>query len=194
MTKAASYLLFCAVSYAQNSVATYHNDNERTGQYLSEKLLTPANVKAGLFGKRFTLSVDGEIYGQPLYLPRVNIAGHGLHNVLFVTSAHDSVYAFDADDESSTGAQPLWQVNFLDASKGVGTVSSTDVNCPVIPELGIAGTPVIDAASGTLRHRRDEGIRRTVFLPPACSGCDEWRGTFGQSRSHPTAGLCRATS
>jgi hypothetical protein len=62
---------------AQNAVVTYHNDNARTGQYLYETLLTPANVAAGLFGKRFSLPVDGGVYGQPLYLPRVNIAGQG---------------------------------------------------------------------------------------------------------------------
>ena len=68
-------------------------DNARTGQYLSEILLTPANVKAGTFGKRYLRLVDGTIYGQPLYLPRVKIAGKGLHNVIFVATGHDSLYA-----------------------------------------------------------------------------------------------------
>src|SRR5579872_5600091 len=122
MTKAGSlYLLLCAAACAQTGVVTYHNDNARTGQYLHESLLTPKNVKPGLFGKRFTLAVDGAVYGQPLYLPRVQIAGKGLHNVLFVATANDSVYAFDADDESATGAQPFWQVSFLDASQDVTT-------------------------------------------------------------------------
>jgi uncharacterized protein (TIGR03437 family) len=67
---------------------------------------------------------------------------------LFVATSHDSVYAFDADDESSS--KPLWKVNFLDAANGVTTVSQTDVNCPVIPELGITGTPVIDPDAGTI--------------------------------------------
>lgn len=132
---------------AQSNVVTYHNDNARTGRYASETLLAPANVRAGLFGKRSFLLVDGAVYAQPLYLSRVKIPGKGFRNVLFVATAHDSVYAFDADDSS---APPLWHVNFLDAAHGVTTVSQSDVNCPVIPELGITGTPVIDPNSGTI--------------------------------------------
>jgi len=131
---------------AQQSVVTYHNDNARTGQYLSESLLTPAAVGGGMFGKRAFLPVDGAVYAQPLYLSRVKIAGSGFHNVLFVATSHDSLYAFDADDES--GAGPLWQVSFLNA--GASTVSESDVGCPVIPELGISGTPVLDPDSGTI--------------------------------------------
>ncbi len=133
---------------AQTSVVTSHNDNARTGRYLNELLLSPASVGAGMFGKRRVLNVDGAVYAQPLYLSRVKIAGSGFHNVLFVATSHDSLYAFDADDES--GAGPLWQVSFLDAASGVTTVSESDVGCPVIPELGISGTPVIDPEAGTI--------------------------------------------
>jgi uncharacterized protein (TIGR03437 family) len=108
-------------------------------------------VKAGLFGKRFYDLVDGNVYGQPLYLPRVNVAGLGLHDVVFAATTHDSVFAFDADSQAGANAQPLWQVNFLDLTNGVTAIPAADVNCPVIqPELGIVGTPVIDAATGTL--------------------------------------------
>src|SRR5271166_5748377 len=110
---------------AQTSVVTYHNDNARTGRYLNEILLTPADLNAGLFRKRYFLPVDGTVYAQPLYLSRVKIAGKGFHNVLFVATSHDSLYAFDADDESNS--QPLWQVSFLDAAHGVTTVSQADV-------------------------------------------------------------------
>jgi uncharacterized protein (TIGR03437 family) len=133
---------------AQPSVVTYHNDNARTGQYLNEILLTPKGLKAGSFEKRYLFPLDGAVYAQPLYLSRVKIPGKGFHNVLFVATSHDSLYALDADDESS--ATPLWKVGFLDAASGVTTVSETDVNCPVIPELGISGTPVIDPDSGTI--------------------------------------------
>ncbi len=145
-------LLFAAFAApAQTGVVTYHNDNARTGQYLSEILLTPTNVKPGLFGKRFSLPVDGGVYAQPLYLPRVKIAGKGLHNVLYVATAHDGLYAFDADDNSGVNAQPLWQVSFIDPAHGVTAVPSDDVHCPVVwPELGIVGTPVIDASAGTI--------------------------------------------
>ncbi len=132
---------------AQPSVVTYHNDNARTGQYLNETLLTPAGLNAGWFAKRYVLAVDGAVYAQPLYLSRVKIAGRGFHNVLFVATSHDSLYAFDADSES---ASPLWQVSFLDAASGVTSVSAADVGCSVIPELGITGTPVIDPVSGTI--------------------------------------------
>ena len=136
------------IAGAQQSVVTYHNDNARTGQYLSEKLLSPDSLNAGLFGKRHFLPTDGGVFAQPLYLSRVKIPGKGFHNVLFVASSHDTLYAFDADDES--GAGPLWQVSFIDAGKGVTTVSQSDVGCTVIDELGISGTPVIDPAAGTI--------------------------------------------
>ncbi len=135
----------------QTSVTTYHNDNARTGQYLTETLLSPANVQAGRFGKRFSYPVDGEIYAQPLYVSRVNIAGKGLHDVVFVATAHDSIYAFDADDAAGADAEPLWKVNFLDEANGITSVPAADVNCSAIsPELGITGTPVIDASTGAL--------------------------------------------
>jgi uncharacterized protein (TIGR03437 family) len=139
------------IAVAQTSVVTYHNDNARTGQYLNEFLLTPANVKPGSFGKRFSLKVDGTVYAQPLFLSRVKIAGKGFHNVVFVATAHDSLYAFDADDNSGSNAQPLWQVSFIDPPHGVTTVPAVDVHCDVIyPELGILGTPVIDANAGAI--------------------------------------------
>jgi len=145
-------LLITALSVsAQTSVVTYHNDNARTGQYLSEILLAPANVRPGLFGKRFFLPVDGAVYGQPLYLPRVKVAGKGLHNALYVATGHDSLYAFDADDNSGPNAQPLWHVSFIDPARGIGPVPADDVGCQVIwPELGVVGTPVIDGAAGTI--------------------------------------------
>ncbi len=144
-------ILFSSVLAAgQVRVLTYHNDNARTGQNLREYLLTPANVGSGSFGKRFAHPLDGAVYGQPLYLPSVSLAGKGLRDIVFVETSHDSVYAFDADDAAGPNAEPLWQVNFLDSPHGVTTVSSTDVSCPVIQELGITGTAVIDPASGTL--------------------------------------------
>jgi uncharacterized protein (TIGR03437 family) len=91
------------------------------------------------------------VYAQPLYLPRVRIAGKGLHDVIFVVTGHDSLYAFDADDNSGANAEPLWQVSFIDASKGVTAVPASDIGCYVVqPELGITGTPAIDPGSGTI--------------------------------------------
>jgi uncharacterized protein (TIGR03437 family) len=130
------------------SVPTYHNDLARTGQNLNETLLTPASVGSGQFGRLFTYAVDGQVYAQPLYMPGVAIPGHGIHNVVFVATEHDSVYAFDADNYL---AAPLWHVSFINPAQGVSTASAADLECASItPEVGITGTPVIDPASGTL--------------------------------------------
>jgi len=129
-------------------VWTSQYDNARTGANLNEKILTPQNVNSKQFGKIFTLPVDGDIYAQPLYVPNVEMPGQGKHNVLFVATEHDGVYAFDADGSSP---KPLWKVSFVDEAKSILTVPARDVHCPFIqPEIGITSTPVIDLASGTL--------------------------------------------
>lgn len=143
-------------------VLTYHNDNARTGQNLREKTLRPLNVGPSTFGKLFSFAVDGYVYAQPLFASNVPIAGR-LYDVLFVATEHNSVYAFDAND--ATGA-PLWHVSFIDPGRGITTVPFQDTASPpgyagpgtilpggcgdLTPEIGITGTPVIDAATGTL--------------------------------------------
>jgi hypothetical protein len=129
---------------AQVNVTTYHNDNSRTGQNLQETILTPANVNSTKFGKLFTATVDGTVYAQPLYLANVSIGG-GTHNVLYVATEHDSVFAIDADSGTL-----YWKKSLIPA--GGSTVSSSaDLNCTDIPtEVGITGTPVIDPSTGTL--------------------------------------------
>ena len=129
-------------------VATYHNDNARTGQNTLETVLTPDNVNPAHFGRLYSFPVDGYVYAQPLYMPQVAIPGNGIHNVVIVATQHDSVYAFDAD--SPTPA-PLWRVNFLDPDAGITTLSPGDVNASdILPEIGITSTPVIDVASNTV--------------------------------------------
>src|SRR5882757_5082451 len=86
-------LLFLSPCFGQINVLTWHNDNLRTGQNLAETILTLDNVKTSAFGRLFTLSVDGKVDAQPLYVA----GGLGSHNVLYVVTEHDSVYAFDAD-------------------------------------------------------------------------------------------------
>src|SRR5215469_16860557 len=129
-------------------VTTSQYDNLRTGAALSEKTLTPQNVNAQQFGKLGAFKVDGAVYAQPLFLPSVEIPGKGRHNVLFVATEQDSVYAFDADRPSDP---PLWQVSLLDKERDEETVGAQDVQCPFIqPEVGITSTPVIDLQTGTL--------------------------------------------
>jgi uncharacterized protein (TIGR03118 family) len=128
-------------------VLTYHNDNSSTGQNLSETTLTPSNVNPVSFGKLFTDPVDGFVYGQPLTVSHVPIPGRGTHNVVFVTTEHDSVYAFDADN----GGAPLWKDSFINPSAGITTVpSAVTLTTDIVPEVGITATPVIDGSTGTL--------------------------------------------
>lgn len=129
-------------------VTTSQYDNARTGANLAENILTPSNVNSKQFGKLFSLRVDGDVYAQPLFLPQIEIAGKGVHNVVFVATERDSVFAFDADGRT---AEPLWQVSFLSLGNHVESLLARDVQCPFIaPVVGITSTPVIDAASGTI--------------------------------------------
>jgi hypothetical protein len=136
---------------AQVNVLTYQYDPTRAGANPNETTLNKANVSATGFGKLFTHPVDGMLYGQPLYVGNVSVPGKGSHNIVYVATEHDSVYAFDADSSSGANSAPLWQVSFVNAANRVSTVPSGDTNCSQIePEIGITSTPVIDVASGTI--------------------------------------------
>jgi hypothetical protein len=143
------FLCVAISSPAQVLVTTYRYDWARSGQNLRESVLTHANVNAAQFGKLFSLSVDGQVYAQPLYLPSLTISGK-LHNVVFVATEHDSVYAFDADSGDGPNQSPLWRVSLI--GSGETTAGVADVlNCNSIsPEVGITGTPVIDPSTNTL--------------------------------------------
>jgi len=122
------------------TVLTYHNDVARTGQNLNETILTTANVASAQFGVLGTITVDGPVDAEPLYVGGMTING-ATHNVLFVVTESDSVYAFDAD----TFAQ-LWHNLVL---TGTGESPSDDHGCSQVePTIGITSTPVIDLNAG----------------------------------------------
>lgn len=139
-----SLALVPCLAEAQVSVTTYHNDNSRTGQNISETTLTPSSVSGGYFGRLFSVLLDGQVYAQPLYLANVKIS-NGTHNVLYVATENDSLYAIDADVGTI-----YWQLSFL--TSGATTVSTSDVGgCTnIAPVYGITGTPVIDTTTGTI--------------------------------------------
>ncbi|MCU1321964.1 MAG: hypothetical protein JWM43_1613 [Acidobacteriaceae bacterium] len=130
------------VAQAQVSVLTQHNDKERTGANLQETVLTPTDVNARQFGMLFKRVVDDQIYGQPLYISSVKIGG-GLHDVVYVTTVNNSVYAFDANDAKAES--PLWHVNFgKPANLYDAKFGCLDMN----GKMGIVGTPAIGLEAG----------------------------------------------
>src|SRR5215469_10790130 len=134
---------------AQKNVTTNLYNNQRTGVNSNETVLTLSNVNSTNFGKLFSQSVDGDIFAQPLYVANVTIKG-AVHNVIYVATEHDSVYAFDADSNTGSNAQPLWHTSFI-SPPAVTTVSSSSISCTDIqPEYGITGTPVIDTSTNIM--------------------------------------------
>ena len=131
---------------ADLSVTTYMYDGYQSGVNASESKLTPDNVKTG-FGQLASCAIDGQAYAQPLVLANVMISGQS-HNVVYVATCHDSVYAFDADSGAS-----LWHDSFISPSAGdnITTVPNNVTRSgDILPEIGIVSTPVIDAQGGTL--------------------------------------------
>ncbi|HEY3763135.1 MAG TPA: Calx-beta domain-containing protein [Verrucomicrobiae bacterium] len=142
---------------AQVNVWTYHYDNARDGANTNETTLNLTNVSSTTFGKLFSYSVDGNVYAEPLYMPNLTVNGQA-HNVLFIATEHNTVYAFDANSAGALGGL-LWKTN-LGASavtttgaftnKNFGTRYNGNAYTDIEPEVGITGTPVIDTNSGTL--------------------------------------------
>jgi hypothetical protein len=128
------------------NVLNYHNDLARTGQNLTETTLNPGNVQVATFGKLASYKVDGQVYTQPLYYAGLTMSDGTVHDVIFVGTEHDSVYAIDANDGSL-----LWQTPFTDPDNGITSVPSGDLgSSDISPEVGITGTPVIDDTTNLL--------------------------------------------
>jgi hypothetical protein len=139
-------IAFLSSSFAQQPFLTSRGDISRSGANTNETLLTPTNVSKNSFGRLFSASVDYVVMAQPLYVPNVNIPNQGTHNVIYVVTQADSVYAIDAD----TGAQ-LWYASMLNV--GGTTASGIYLPCGTSPgynQEGIVSTPVIDPATNTM--------------------------------------------
>jgi hypothetical protein len=128
------YLSFAALLAAQPSVVTNRYDNFGTGANLKETILDAGNVNPAGFGKLFSFSVQGSVYAQPLYLPALDIPGKGTHNVVFIATMDDRVYAFDAD----TSGDPLWQRELGTPIPIVDVTKNNDLN--VVGNVGIIST------------------------------------------------------
>jgi len=133
------------VDCAPQNVLTQHNDNSRSGAYLVESRLTPANVNPTTFGRLYTRTVDGDIVGQPLYVRAVRTASAGVKNLIFVTTSKNNVYAFDADNLDPNPAHGLvWQINLC------SSVPSSVCSETWSRLVGITSTPVIDPNTNTM--------------------------------------------
>ncbi len=155
-------------------VLTYHNDNGRTGLNATETVLGWSNVKPGEFRKLFEQGVDGCVYAQPLYKHQVRLTRDGtLHNVVFVATAKNIVYAFDANNNTGANASALWTNNLNDGDSpvlptDVGETGETSAaGCAnITPFIGIIGTPVIGVSvlePGRIERKGPVGRMETFF-------------------------------
>jgi hypothetical protein len=136
-------------------VYTYHNDLARDGVNTQEYALTSLSVNKSTFGRLFSCTVDGAVYAQPLWVANLKING-AQHNVIFVATQHNSLYAFDAD---ANPCVELWQVSLINIAHG-GSGGETSVPSgpggligqggTITAEVGVTGTPVIDPSTNTL--------------------------------------------
>jgi hypothetical protein len=178
------------------SITTQRYDNARTGQNLSERVLNISNVNQASFGKLFIRSVDDEIHAQPLYVPDLEIPSAGVHNVLFVATANNTIYAFDADDLAA--AAPLWRVNLHDREPKARPVKASDVGqrCghyrDFAENIGIVGTPVIDLATQTLfvvaRSKESGGFVQRLHALDIATGAERPHSPVVVAASVPGTG------
>jgi len=173
-------ILLSSVALGQGftGVFTSRNDVARTGQNLNETVLTTSNVNSSSFGKLLSYPVDGQIYAQPLYVPNVSIPNQGVHNVVYIATENDSIYAFDAD-----GLTPniLWQDSFIDPpGTTVLNCIALGFECNVWPITGITGTPVIDPTTNTMyvlvRTQQGSNSIQSLHALDITTGADKFGG------------------
>ncbi len=168
-------------------VVTYKNDLGRTGQNLTESVLTPANVNAAGFGLQRLLAVDGKVDAEPLYLGGLSVHG-AMHNVVFVATERDSVYAFDAD----SGAL-LWQVSLLRSGETVNDLPPYGCQ-QVAPTIGVTSTPVIDRAHGLIylvamsRSNGSNSFHQRLHALDVTTGSEMLAGPVDINATYPTLG------
>lgn len=143
------------LAQAPVNVTTWRYDQTHVGANTSETELSPAVVNATNFGKLFTLTVDTSVYAQPLYVAGLHMNDGRVHNVLFIATELDTIYAFDADSNGGANASPIWKVTLLDsahgAAPGATAVPHSDTGSNDIgPTIGITATPVIDLSTNTM--------------------------------------------
>ena len=167
-------------------VFTQHSDIGRTGQNVNETALTLANVNSTSFGKLFAQTVDGQLYAQPLYVPNVTIAGQ-THNVIYVATEADSVYAFDADSNTGANANPLWRASLIDTAHGAAAGATpvdavNGINCnALVPLVGVTSTPVIDPSTNTMyvvaKSAESKGYVQRLHAIDITTGAEKSQGS-----------------
>ncbi len=187
VTSTGAVLTVAGTAPAGTDVLTYKNDLSRSGLNLTETTLTLTNVAPSTFGLLRNLPVDGKVDAQPLYVSKLELSGVP-HNVVFVATEHDSVYAFDADSGAT-----LWHVSLLGSGE---TLNDTHGCSQVTPEIGITSTPVIDrhaGAHGTLfvvAMSKDSSAiyHQRLHALDLTSGAEELQGPSEVTATYPTSG------
>ncbi len=184
------------------SVTTWRYDNARAGANTHEFALTTANVNTTTFGKLFSCAIDAPAYAEPLWMAKLSIGG-GTHNVVFVATQHNSVYAFDAD---ASPCQTYW--SHVDAGaqaqrlvpSGETFLTSTDVSSgDISPDIGIVGTPVIDSSSKTIylvtkskvasvNPATDSSTHQRIYALSLTDGSEKFSGPVDITASVPGIG------
>jgi outer membrane protein assembly factor BamB len=175
--RAAPLLVLPLCLHGQFAVSMNRYDANATGANTHETVLNVSNVNPTGFGKLYSYYVDGAVYAQPLYAPSISIAGHGSRNVLYVATMNDKFYAFDADKPGA----PLWMRDFTDELAGVVPVPVTDItgrgDLNIVGNVGIEGTPVIDAAARSIfmvvRTRENSAYFQRLHKLDMASGRDK---------------------
>lgn len=178
-------------SAAPQAVVTRSYDNARSGVNPNETQLTPDNVNTARFGKVFSYDVDTSIYGQPLYVPAVNIPGMGTHNVIYVATENDSVYAFDAD--RNLGG-PLWKSSLVDSANGETSIPCADVSgCSVAATIGVTATPVISLERNVIyieaRSKQNTSYFHKLHALDLATGKEKFGGPVVMQASVPGTAL-----